>query len=222
MAYSANGEYAAAAGYKVAPGPAGAEVNGSVYLFNKNGQMEWSISSPEPIFAVDINGNGSVIMTSDSVLLYINNQGKVLWNYSKYGPTVGALVDNGSSVIAGISMIPFANHSSFGSSLTMFDAKGNVVWNVSLPDQLFDSTSSLALSDGYIAAGLSNTGYNGTLNYYNMQGKLIWSKNVDSAILGVNFTSNQSAILVETNWGHDTFDLSGNVIQNQTAPHSTD
>ena len=101
----------------------------------------------------------------------------------------------------------------------MFDNRGNAVWNYSVPDEVFGSTSDLAVFGGHIAAGVEATGYNGTVLYFDLQGSLLWSKNVDTAILRVNFDNEGSAISVQGNWGLIKFDLSGNVISNQETPH---
>ncbi len=217
---SDNGSVVAVLGNKVSGGAGIFDYGGGLYLFNKNGQMEWSITSPQSIDSVEMNGNGSVIVAGgSSELLYINSTGRVLWNYSQNGPAAIALLDEGSSVLAAVSQITIPGQTNFGSALVMFDSRGNQLWNVTIPDQIVVSGSALAISGGHIAFGISNDGYNGTVAYYDLQGNLVWSKHVDSAILGLSFEDGGSTILTTTNWGQVTFDLSGNVVGNQTSPH---
>ena len=219
VASSADGQYLAATGYKILAGPAGLYGDGAVYLFDRNGQIQWNVSSNREIFSVHINSNGSVIVAIGPELLYLNNQGSILWNYSRYDAFDAAILNDGASVVAGLSNIHFPNHLNEGSEVAMFDNRGNTVWNYSVPDQVFGSTSDLAVSGGHIAAGVEDTGYNGTVLYFDLQGSLLWSKHVDTAILSVNFDNGGSAISVQGNRGLIKFDLSGNVISNQETPH---
>ena len=219
VAAAADGSSAATIGWQVLPGPAGVYANGAIYFFDKEGQIKWNLTSTQPFFSIIADSNNSVIVVNDPQLLYLNSNGMILWNYSKFETMDAVLVNNGSKVIAGVSEIPYPNHLNFGSALTMFDSRGKVVWNVTLPDYGFDCGDCLATSNGHLAAGLSVSGYNGTVAYYDLQGNLVWSRYVDSAILMIAFENGGSTIYARTNWGSVTFDLSGNVVSNQTAPH---
>ena len=219
VAASADGQYVAVAGFEIAPGPAGRYTNGAVYLFDKSGTTKWEIASASPIFSIGINDNGSVIVANDQELLYLNGGGRVLWNYSKFASMTAALIDDGSRVVAGVNGFSNPGGSYYGSALIMFDAHGHPLWNVSIPEGTFDSGSSLAVTNGLIAAGVSTSGVSGTLLCFNLQGSAIWSRHIDSAILNVNFEANGSTILAVTNWGQVSFNTSGNVIENQTSPH---
>jgi len=216
MASSADGQYLAAAGYKVSSGPAGFYGDGAVYLFDRNGVLKWNVSTTREIFSVHINSNGSVIVANFPELLYINNNGTVVWNYSKYSVAATALANDGANVVAGISNVPYPNRTNYGGEIVMFDARENILWNFTIPDQQFDSTTTLAVSDGHIAAGVSASGYSGTMYYLDMQGNQIWSRHVNSAVLSVNFDNGGSTISIQTNWDQIKFDLQGNVISNQT------
>jgi hypothetical protein len=214
-----DGSSVAAVGWQLAPGPAGAEINGAIYFFDKEGQMQWNLTSSQPFFSISADSNNSVIVVNDPQLLYINSNGRILWNYSQFETMDAVLLDNGSRVVVGVNEILYPNHLNFGSALTMFDSKGTAVWNVTLPDYDFDCGDCLATSGGHLVAGLSVSGYNGTVAYYDLQGNLVWSRYVDSAIIMIAFENGGSTIYAQTNWGSVTFDLSGNVLSNQTAPH---
>lgn len=153
MASSADGQYLAAAGYKVSSGPAGSYGYGAVYLFDRNGVLKWNVSTTREIFSVHINSNGSVIVANFPELLYINNNGTVVWNYSKYSVSATALAYDGANVVAGISNVPYPNRTNYGGEIVMFDAQENMLWNFTIPDQQFDSTTSLAVSDGHMRPG---------------------------------------------------------------------
>src|SRR5207249_1853620 len=153
IASSADGQYLAAAGYKVSSGPGGFYGYGAVYLFDRNGQIQWNVSSNREIFSVHINGNGSVIVANGPELPYLNNQGGILWNYSRYDAFDAAIVNDGASVVAGLSNMALRNHLNEGSEVVMFDNRGNAVWNYSVPDDIFGITSGLAVSGGYAGAG---------------------------------------------------------------------
>ncbi len=140
VASSADGQYLAATGYKILAGPAGLYGDGAVYLFDRNGQIQWNVSSNREIFSVHINSNGSVIVANGPELLYLNNQGSILWNYSRYDAFDAAILNDGASVVAGLSNIHFPNHLNEGSEVAMFDNRGNAVWNYSVPDEVFGST----------------------------------------------------------------------------------
>jgi hypothetical protein len=208
---SANGQSVAVSGFQIAPGPAGAYSNGALYLFDKSGMVKWSLATGQPIFATNINSNGSVIIAFGSELIYVDGQGKVIWNYAS-GAFTAALVGDGSSVVAG------SGENGVG-DLVMLDSRGNAIWNVSIPVGGFGSTDTVSVSNGLIAAGVANSGFNGTLLCYDLHGGLVWSRHVDSDILSVNFENNGSTIFIETNWGHVSFDRLGNVTDNQTSPH---
>ncbi|OLB69791.1 hypothetical protein AUI06_08190 [archaeon 13_2_20CM_2_52_21] len=215
-ASSSDGQYLAAAGYRVSSGPAGFYGYGAVYLFDHDGFVKWNVSTTREIFSVHTNSNGSVIVANDPELLYINNQGNVLWNYSNHPVTAAALANDGANVVAGISDVLFSGYTNHGGELVMFSAKENVLWNFSIPDQQFDSTTDVAVSSGHVAAGVSASGFSGTLYYFDLQGNEIWSRHLDSAILSVNFDSGGSTISTLTNWDLVKFDLQGNVVSNQT------
>ncbi len=213
---SADGSFVVATGFQTGPGPAAPFGNQAIYLFNKEGRMLWNISAPA--FSSSINSNGSVIVANDPYLYYINNQGHILWTYThyRYASTSVALVNDGSEVLDGISNVPFPNDTNFGSELVMFYSNGGVIWNITLPNVLFDSGDSVAVSGGYIAAGLSYTGLNGSLAYYSINGGLMWSKTISSSIQQVSFQNNGTSIFIQTNYGNTKFDLSGKVISNQS------
>jgi hypothetical protein len=215
-AWSSEGQYLAAAGYRVSSGPAGFYGCGAVYLFDHSGIAKWNVSTTREIFSVHINSNGSVIVANDPELLYIDNQGNVLWNYSNHPVAAAALVNDGANVVAGISDVLFPGHTNYGGELVMFSAKENVLWNFTIPDQQFESTAVVSVSSDHIAAGVSASGISGTLYYFDLQGNEVWSRQVDSAILSVNFDSGGSTISTLTNWDVVKFDLQGNVISNQT------
>ncbi len=155
-------------------------------------------------------------LANDPELLYIDNQGNVLWNYSNHPVTAAALANDGANVVAGISDVLFPGHTNYGGELVMFSAKENALWNFTIPDQQFDSTTDVAVSSDHIAAGVSASDYSGTLYYFDLRGNEIWSRHLDSAILSVNFDSEGSTISTLTNWDLVKFDLQGNVISNQT------
>ena len=219
---SSNGAYVSASGSQIAPGPAGGYENGGIYLFDSAGRMLWNVTDSRPFLFSLINSNGSVIVGSGEDLYYINNQGKVLWNYSNPNESsmTTALVGDGSYVVDGITNVLFPNRQNYGSSLIMFNSRGETVWNDSIPDQQFGSTSTLAVSNGHIAAGVASSGFNGTLLLYDLKGNVIWSRPVDSDILSVSFENGGSTIYAQTNWGHVIFDTTnGYVIENVTALH---
>ena len=214
---STDGRYVVAAGYKVLPGPAGIYANGTVYLFDGQGVLRWSVSTVREIFSVHINSDGSVIVANMPELLYLNNSGVVLWKYSAfYSVTAVALANDGADVVAGLSDIAFPGDSNYGSKIVLFDAKGNWLWNFTIRDQQLTSTNDLAVSNGHVAAGVAASGWNGTLYYLDLQGNMIWSKRVSNDISSVSFDNVGSTISILTNSDQTTFDLQGNVITNQT------
>ncbi len=186
--------------------------NGTLYLFDSQGRILWNFSTPddEPIFSATLSHNGSVILASSPGLFYLNHQGKILWSGSGLGyGSIGAaqLVNDGLEVVAGLS-----NYGT-GSSIVMYDDQGKILWKYSINDSsIFDSTRSLAVSNSHIAAGTTVSGYNGTLHYMDFSGNQVWSRHINSAILGVDFIENGLEISVQTNWGTQTFDLTGNRI----------
>jgi len=209
---SSDGSSVVATGFLILPGPAGIWANGTLYLFDSQGRILWNFSTPddEPIFSATLSHNGSVILASGPGLFYLNHQGKILWSGSGlgYGSIVAAqLVNDGLEVVAGLS-----NYGT-GSAIVMYDDQGKILWKYSINDSsTFDSTRSLAVSNSHIAAGTTVSGYNGTLHYMDFSGNQVWSRHINSAILGVDFIENGLEISVQTNWGIQTFDLTGNRI----------
>jgi hypothetical protein len=216
IAASSDGSSVVATGFQILPGPAGAYANGLTCLFNDRGQMVWNITSSQPFFELAANANNSVIVAANPGLVYLDESGRILWNYSQFQSNTVVLVNNGSDVVDGVGQIIYPGHSNYGSALTMFDSAGRAVWNVTLPDSLFDSSDSLAYSNGYLAAGLTSS--NSTLSYYNLNGSLIWSRPAYNSIQQVSFENGGSTIFVSANGQDLTFDLRGDLISNQTAP----
>ena len=72
---------------------------------NRNGQMLWNVSSNHEIFSVHINSNASVIVANAPELLYLNTQGRILWNYSRYDAFDASILNDGANVVAGLSNI---------------------------------------------------------------------------------------------------------------------
>ncbi len=191
---SSDGSSVVATGYLILPGPAGIWANGTL----------------QPIFSATLSHNGSVILASNPGLFYLNHQGKILWSGTGLGyGSIGAarLVNDGLQVVAGLS-----NYGT-GSAIVMYDDQGKILWKYSINDSsTFDSTRSIAVSNNHIAAGTTVSGYNGTLHYMDFSGNQAWSRHINSAILGIDFIENGLEISVQTNWGTQTFDLTGNRI----------
>ncbi|MDA4123379.1 MAG: PQQ-like beta-propeller repeat protein [Thaumarchaeota archaeon] len=221
IAASEDGSSLVAAGWQILPGQAGVYANGLVGLFNSTGQMVWNITSSQPFFDLAANANNSVVVAANPGLVYLDESGRIIWNYSEFQSTTIVLINNGSDVVDGVGQILYPGHLNYGSALTMFDSNGRAVFNVTLPDWFFDSSDSLAYSNGYLAAGLTASGGNGTVSYYSINGSLVWSRHVDSSIQQVSFENGGSVIFVSANGqtGQNlTFDLRGDLISNQTAP----
>jgi len=53
-------------------------------------------------------------LANDPELLYIDNQGNLLWNYSNHPVTAAALANDGANVVAGISDVLFPGHTNYG------------------------------------------------------------------------------------------------------------
>ena len=189
-----------------------------VYLFDSDGTRLWSTPLSQQANSLHINGNGSVIVGNDPGLLYIDGSGRVLWTFAEQGRDIftAALVNEGADVVAGVDNIFIPNHSSYGSELILLDAHGRALWNVTIPDQQFGSSANVAASGGFVAAGVANSGWNGTLYYYGLQGNLVWSRHVSNDILWTSFEDGGSAVMIQTNCCQVKYDLSGKLVANQT------
>jgi hypothetical protein len=219
---SADGEYVAVSGLQRVTGPAGNCGHGAIYLFDKSGRMLWNVAASQLSWESAINSNGSVVIGYGQDLYYINNQGRVLWNYSGSESVTAALVNDGSYVVDGTSYVPQTygppNSSMVSTNLVLFDSTGKAVWNNSIPRDVIESVSSVAYSNGHIALGVTQfaAGSQSTLLLYDLQGKLIWSKAINSSLANddVYFQNNGSQIYVGwwTSGNHLIFDLNGNEI----------
>ncbi len=217
LAATNNGSYILAGGYQLAPDVGRTYQNGMVYLFSGSGGKIWNLSTGSaPVFNVHINSNGSIIVVDDTQLLYLNHDGRTLWNYTEYPVDGSELVNDGANVVATVSNIPFQNDVFFGGAVIMFNNKGEALWNYTLHNALFEPQA-LAVSDSHIVAGASFTGYDGAIYYFDVDGHALWSRHVNSAVLELRFINGGSEILAETNFGRVTFDLQGNLIGNQTS-----
>jgi hypothetical protein len=219
--HSANGEYVALSGFQRATVAVGDYGRGAIYLFDKSGRMLWNVSTSQGSWESAINSNGSVVIGYGQDLYYINNQGKLLWNYSNLESLTAALVNDGSYVADGSSYVPQTygppNSSMVSSNLVLFDSTGKAVWNDSIPGEVIESVTSVAVSNGHIVLGVTQIAADqGTLLYYDLQGKLIWSKTINASLANddVYFQNNGSQIYVGwwTSGGHLIYDLNGNEI----------
>jgi hypothetical protein len=184
--------------------------------------MLWNVSvTSYPLFTPLINSNGSVLAGYGTNLFYINHEGKVLWNYSGAQSVTARLVNDGSYVVDGTSYVPQTygppNSSQVSSNLVLFDSTGKAIWNDSIPGEVIESADSVAYSNGHIALGVTQiAGNQGTLLYYDLAGKLIWSKTINHSYGLANdvvyFQNNGSQIYV--GWwisgDHLIYDLNGN------------
>jgi hypothetical protein len=217
---SANGQYVAVSAFQ-RPTAGSTYGNSAIYFFDSSGRMLWNVSDSFPLPLSLINSNGSVVVGYGRDLYYINQQGQVLWNYSAAQSVTAALVNDGSYVVDGTSYVPQTydppNSTMVSSNLVLFDSTGKVVWNDSIPGQVIESANSVAVSNGHIALGVTQIAANqGTLLYYDLQGKLIWSKTINLSLANdhVYFQNNGSQIYVGwwTSGGHLIYDLNGNEI----------
>ena len=204
LASTRNGSYVVAGGYQLSPTLGRFYENGMVYWFNGQGKKIWTMSTgSRPVLDVQTNDYGSAILVDDTELLYLSHDGRILWNYS-YEISRAEFANNSENVVA---IAPGA--------VLMFGNDGVLRWEYWINGAIFEPQA-LAVSDSRIVAGASFGGCAGTVYLLDLDGHLIWSKPIDSAVLALNFIDNGLQIAVDTNFGSLTFDQQGNLVSNHT------
>lgn len=203
LAVTSDGSYVAAGGYQLL-GFAQVYANGMVYLFNGNGEKIWNLSTGTlPVFNVQMNHNGSLIVVNDEGLLVTSLSGRILWNYSQLGIPGTAIVGDGTGVVVA------AN-----GYIALLNNKGSVVWNHTIG---FVQSPAIAATDSNIAVGTCESGFSGTVYYLDLSGNVVWSKYTSGCLTGIKFSDGNSRILVEGNSGNLVFDTQGNLVSNRTS-----
>lgn len=212
IAISSDGMYIAAGGFQIAPGPAGIYDNGIVYLFNSGGKLLWSLNAGDgnPVFKVAISSDGSVVAADgESSVMYIDAATQeVLWSEGTDGYTGVAMSADGSLVV-----MP----SQLG-SIAAFNAQGALLWS----SPIVGSDDNIAISsDGsHVWVGEAESGYNGTLSLFTVQGKLVWQREIYSPALSIQTGGNLTAF-VSTNWGGLLYGGDGALLANLTSSAPT-
>jgi len=203
LAATSNGSYVVAGGYQLL-GFAGVYQNGDVYLFHPDGQKVWNISTGSlPVFNLQMNANGSMIVINDEGLLVTNLDGRILWQVSQSDAVPAtAIIDDGSGIV-----------DAANGHISLLDSKGVPIWNHTIG---FVQSPAIAATGSNIAVGTCESGFSGTVYYMDLHGNVLWSRYTSGCITGVRFASNNTNVVVQGNSGNQVFDTQGRLLSNST------
>ncbi len=187
VAVSDDGQYVLASGYQIAPGPAGIYENGAMYFLDKNGNMLWDYTPNDygQILVSSLSSDGShVAAASGNNLVYFDNSGKKLWNYtSSSAINVISVSSDGSNVIT-----------SSGNVIHFFDKKGNLLWTFNTD---YGAGQTRISPDGkYIITSDTPSGYDGKIYFIDNKGSLIKESQIGSPVLSLSISEDSSHILL--------------------------
>ncbi|HEX5457532.1 MAG TPA: DUF5711 family protein, partial [Candidatus Nitrosotalea sp.] len=202
VSVSDDGQYVLASGYQIAPGPAGTYENGAMYILDKNGNMLWNYAPNDygKILVSSMSSDGShVAAASGTNLVYFDNQGKNLWNYTSSSEiNFISVSSDGSNIIT-----------SAGNTIRSFDNNGNLLWTFNT-DYGY-SQARLSPDGKYVVASDAASGYVGKIYFIDNTGNLIKEDQVDSPVLSISI-SKSNRIAIGTNWATMVFNSTGYMI----------
>lgn len=200
---SSDGSNVLASGYQIAPGPAGVYENGAIYFFDKTGKVLWSYITKDfgKILFASLSPDGSHVVTaSGTELSYLDNNGKMLWNYTS------------SSDINSISFSAESSNvlTTAGHQIKYFDKEGKLLWTF---DTDYGYINAKLSPDGkYVVAGDAPNGYDGKIYFIDNTGHLIKESQVGSPIGSISISADSSHVAIGTNWATMIFTSTGDLI----------
>lgn len=206
---SNDGSHILATGYQIAPGPAGIYENGAMYILDKNGKVLWDYAPNDfgQILAADMSSDGShVAAASDTRLVYFNENGDKLWNYTS------------NSSIHNISISPDGSDLavSAGNLIYFFDKMGNLLWT--FHTDYGDSTARISPDGKYVIASDAASGYDGKIYFIDNKGNLIKEDQVESPVLYLSISKDSHYAAIGTNWATMVFDSTGHLVWKDKMP----
>lgn len=177
VAISGNGSYVAAGGFQH---PGDKHGRGEVYLFNREGMLLWNFpAGSEPrMVKVAIAANGSRVAADyGSGIIYLDEQGKVLWNqtFPRGGMSSDFAMSSDAKFVAYTDEnITLQNSStSRGWGVFYLDSHGRQLWS-HIEEHVGVSFVQVS-SDGSEVVASSRMVYNGSIYYFNGRtGVLLW------------------------------------------------
>jgi hypothetical protein len=200
---SSDGSYVLASGYQIAPGPAGIYENGAIYFFDKTGNVLWSYMTKDfgQILLTSLSPDGShVITASGTELSYLDNSGKVLWNYTSSSDINSISFSSDSSNVL----------TSAGHQIQYFDKEGKLLWT--FDTDYGDINAKLSPDGKYVVAGDAPSGYDGKIYFIDNTGHLIAESQVGSPTLFISISDDSSRVAIGTNWAIMLFTSTGDLI----------
>jgi hypothetical protein len=212
VSVSEDGSLILASGYQTF-GRAGVYTNPATYLFDQSGNLLWtyknanltSLSSENQFLTGEITPQKKILIAFDEGLLYLNSDGNLLWNYTVSGRTSGIKISSDDSTIA-LGVIGNQDNVWW---LYVFDNLGNLLWKYDGTDGIVQGRA-VSLSSGgeRIMVGSMASGDYGNLYMFD-KGSLLWKRNVDGGVLGIDMSDDGTFAIVESNYGTTVFDESG-------------
>jgi hypothetical protein len=209
VSISNDGQHILATGYQIASGPAGIYENGAMYLFDKNGKVLWNYAPSDygKTLVASMSSDGSyVAAASDTNLVYFDDSGNKLWNYTSDSSIYSISVSpDGSDLVA-----------SAGKSVYFFDKTGNLLWT--FHTDYGYSTARISPDGRYVIASDAASGYDGKIYFIDNKGNLIKEDQVASPVLFLSISKDSLHTAIGTNWATMVFDSAGNLIWEDKIP----
>jgi hypothetical protein len=212
-------------GYQLSEGRGKFYMNPATYLFDQSGNILWkyenanqtSLGNENQFLTGIMTPQKNILIAFDYGLLYLDTDGNLLWNYTVPGRTSGMQISSDGSIIA----LGVNGHLDDTWWLYVFDNLGNLLWKYDGIDGLVQGGAvSLSSNGEQIVIGSMASGEYGNLYLFDINGNLLWTRNVDGGILSTDMSDNGSFTVVESNYGTTVFDEFGNNIDTKPTFHT--
>lgn len=186
------------------------ETDKKVYLFNREGELLWSYDTGANIYMVSLSADGShVAAVADRHVFFFDRKGELLWTYKKEGwlKKVEGVCTSGYHVAARCS----------DREILFFNTEGKLLWrHRTTVGGWFPSLDEVSLSsDGPYVVAVTGGWWlpenKGDLSFFDRDGELLWSYEIEGGTGSVSISSDGSYIAVEgggniwffDRWGKD-------------------
>lgn len=218
-----DGKYITTQGYELTDKGAQIYHDNLIELFDNNGTKLWDFPKREfsllsndidpTSYSVTTDDEDSLLIVHEDELLWFDNSGNMIWNYTLVGKSRSIdMSDNGKFIAVSSSEVLDGVDYDWG--LDVFTNDGQHMWQKSGGDYHVISNDAVAVSynGNYIALGLAALGDEGIIQVFDNSGILKWTDITDSVVLDVYFSHDEKNLIASTNNGLRFYDIQGNLL----------
>lgn len=218
-----DGKYITTQGYELTDKGAQIYHDNLIELFDNKGTKLWDFPKRElsllsndidpTSYSVTTDDEDSLLIVHEDELLWFDNSGNMIWNYTLVGKSRSIdMSDNGKFIAVSSSEV--LDDVDYDWGLDVFTNDGQHMWQKSGGDYHVISNDAVAVSynGNYIALGLAALGDEGIIQVFDNSGILKWADITDSVVLDVYFSHDEKNLIASTNNGLRFYDIQGNLL----------